>query len=695
MDISKLTKSEKRELLNNAKDAYYNTGKEILSDSEYDELEKELGLENNNYIGSKQGNYEVKHSFIMGSLSKVQVKEQKDGTINWNECANTINSFLKKANGTSYYETTPKLDGCSFSLEFVNNNGKAKLLTVATRGNGEYGSNIKHWFEPLLNTPYWSKIDDAVNQLCQNKKDILCIRGEVLVKQQDFSKKYAEQYVNPRAFAAGMLGIKYEDATPIKLMQGKDLHFVCYDYRIVSNGKYRELSWMNANDPTFIEIGKFLGHIGELPDKKYCQVHEYTGNFSEDELKDIYDDYDNYRQNISEYALDGVVFKPMCSARKYNEDRPRPVDCIAMKFMPMINLTTIIDIDWKAGKTGEYFPTAILEPIIMPDGKKITRASLHNYDYIITNKVGIGSKVRISLAGDIIPFVYEIVESKDPENNMNLPKDGFIDNISSSSGNMHYMKKFSEYEEQKNKFMSSADTLNINTIGPAAAEYLYNAFCEDVPDLENILYLMNDECYKKMFEIFGDGKSIQNIVDNLKNFANHITLYDIIRSFNFQLCGNKAAEQCARIMSGLSYSTSSLPEVSYSWALDKNSKNYYMVKSVMDDLGVDFIEEDDNEEKIPVILTGDPSECTNYSTKAKFMQAHGKLKETTSWKEVKILFTNSLDSKTGKMQKAAKLGIEVRTYDDANEFLTAKNTNETNIFNSKTKELFDFNAALF
>lgn len=678
-DIKKLSKSEKTILLNKAKDAYYNTGEELLDDATYDALEKELSLENKNYVGSQSGNYDVKHAFIMGSLAKTQVKEQRDGSVNWEECAEKINSFLSKSRGTSFYETTPKLDGCSFSAEFKNVDGHAFCETVATRGNGQYGTDIKHWFNPMLKTDYWSKIDDAVAKLCEeNSDDILCIRGEVLVPQSSFSQKYSDNYVNPRAFAAGMLGIKYEDANEEKLMQGSDLHFVCYDYRLYSNGKYTELSWMNPNDSTYSKLSPYLNHIGELPDKRFCQVHEYAGNFSVEELEEIYDDYDNYRQTESEYALDGIVFKPQASARRYNEDRPRPVDCIAMKFMPMINSTEIIDIEWNVKKTGEYFPKAIVKPIIMPDGKRISRASLHNYDWILKNGTGIGAKVRVSLAGDIIPFVYEVIETADTDN-INLPDDTYV-KIDPNSGAKHLMKSFSENEEQKNKFLSSCIVLNINTIGPAAANMLFDNLIEYYPDLDNIIQLMNDDAYNLIYETLGNAKSIKNIVDNLKKFAEHITLVDVIKSYCFKNCGNKASEVCARIISGLSYSTNSLPRESYEWALNKSSKEYYLVNKAIEDLDIELDEEDeiDPNDVTFVILTGDPSDCSKYQTKAKFMQAHPNLKETTSWKEVQILITNDLESKTGKMQKALKMGIDIKTYADFDEI------NEQN--------LFDFNS---
>ena len=137
-----LSLEQKRDLFNRAKDAYYN-GEEIISDADYDQLEKELGLENKSYIGSKKGNYTQKHSFIMGSLAKVQIKEdKKTGEVNWEAAAEKITKYLNKSKGTTVYETTPKLDGCSFSLEFKNDNNEAVLISCSTRGDGAYGTDI-------------------------------------------------------------------------------------------------------------------------------------------------------------------------------------------------------------------------------------------------------------------------------------------------------------------------------------------------------------------------------------------------------------------------------------------------------------------------------------------------------------------------------------------------------------------------
>ena len=689
-----MSRTEMIELLDKAKDAYYNSGEEILSDAEYDELERLVGLENKSYIGSAKGNYTVKHAFLMGSLGKIQIKEQRDGTINWEEAADTITACFRKANGCKYIEASPKLDGCSFSLEFVNVNNKAHLQTCATRGNGQWGTDIKHWFKPLLQTEYWAAINDAVKSLCEeNSDDILCIRGEVLIPENKFTEEYSEMYTNPRSLVAGVLGLKFEDVTPEKLKVGRDLHFVCYDYRLVSDGKYEELSWMNPKDPSYHKIAMYLNHIGELPD--FTEVYDFDEKVSVEQLQEIYEKFEDYREHKSPYALDGVVLKPECDARQYNVSRGRPLDCIAMKFMPMINATEIIDISWRAGKTGEYFPTAIVAPITMPDGKKINRASLHNYNWILANECGIGSKVRISLAGDIIPFVYEITEHVPAEDNMNLPENTFV-RKDPNSGSLHLMKEFKEDEENENKFINSAGSLNINTIGPAAAKDIYDACKNTYDPLINILFVMNEGGYRLIYDKLGDGRSVQNYVENMRNYARYITLVDIIKSFNFKLCGTKSAEVCAKIILGEKYTISSLPAESYEWALNKNSQQYYLVMKAIESLDLDLDDlrseevEDDGGEKINVILTGSPEDF-GYKTKAVFLQQHPNLREVSSWKEIQVLVTDSLDSNSGKMQKARKAGIPIKTYGDFGESVQttiAKQKNPQSEFNFNSESLF-------
>lgn len=661
-----LSVDEIKELLRICKDSYYNSQREIINDSIFDELESFVGLENKNYIGSKNTskhvNYTVKHSFIMGSLSKVQIKEDKETkNVNWNYFGIELNKYISKSYNTDCYETTPKLDGCSFSTEFtINENNEVELISCATRGDGNYGTDIKHWFLPKLNT--WT----LINECCHNiltPGDILCIRGEVLIPVSVFNEKFADKFTNPRSYVAGLLGRKVTDIDP-GLLIDNDLHFVCYDYRIYNkeSQKYTELSWMNPTDPTYEMLQPYLGYIGELPELHFCQCHTYNGHISGDDLKYIYDEYEKFRNENSKYALDGIVFKPAASSRLYNDDRERPVDCVAMKFIPMINSTKIIDIEWNVKKTGEYFPKAIIEPIYL-DGKELRKASLHNYNYIIKKQCGIGSEVRISLAGDIIPFVYEIVKPSGIDN-INLPEDSEV--VTESSGNMHLMKIFkSDDEINKNKFIASATALNINTIGPAVSNMLWDELHDDIENLSNIIYLMTDERLQLILDKFGTMKTFTNIVNNLKEYRNHLSLEDIILSFCFKSCGHRASSLCAKIIRNEDYSTSSFSSVAYEWSLDKNSENYNKVMDVVKLLNIDITStknaNTDNNEKIKIIMTGSPKSF-GFVTKKEFLKVHSEYEETTVWSECKILFTDDLSSTSSKMKKANKLGIEIKTY---------------------------------
>lgn len=661
--ISKMSRKEKLDLLNRAKDAYYNTGEELLSDYDYDELEAELGLENKNYVGSKHKGYTVKHSFIMGSLSKVQIKEdKKTGVIDWDQYADDINSYLRKAS-PNYIEVTPKLDGASFSAEFRNNNGEAELISCATRGDGSYGTDISHWFETVLNSEYWDMIDDACANILDDDQ-ILCIRGEVLVPASDFAAKYADTFTNPRSFVSGRLGLKPSEIKK-DMLTGSNIHFVCYDYRLVdsTDNTFTELDWMNPADSTYSILKPYLNHIGELPEEQYCQVYKYNGRLTGDDLQQIYDDYAKFRTEESEYALDGIVFKPEASAREYNDNRERPVDCVAMKFVPVISISEIINIEWNVKKSGEYFPKAIIKPIYL-DSKKIEKVSLHNYNYIVVNNCGIGSSVRISLAGDIIPYIYEVIYAAGIDD-INLPEDSEV-YTEAKSGTIHLMKVFdNDSAKEKNRFLASANALVINNVGPAAASLLWDNLHEHIDNLINIVYLMKDDMYNLIKQTMGTSRSIMNIIQGLKDFRENITLEDIIQSFCFKNCGKRASIVCAKILRGEEYSTANLSQSVYGWALDKNSVEYNLVMDVVDELNIDIESNNSSNNsgsQIPIIMTGSPKPF-GYNTKKDFLNAHPEYIETTSWTDCKILFTDDLSSTSGKMKKATKAGIPIKTYE--------------------------------
>lgn len=636
---------ENMELYNKAKEAYYN-GEPIMSDQEFDELEVSLGLENKGYVGTRHNpSYTVKHIVTMGSLSKVQVKEDKNHNIDWESILSNIRKFI----GTGkQLIITPKYDGCSFEV-IVDKNGQIK--SISSRGDGNWGKDLAPQLieKVKVNTQNLTKyiLEPYVSE---NINDVMySLRGEVLISKEKF-EKYKDKYVNTRSFVAGVLGQDFNVTDVNYLAALKDLDIIIYDFKVYDN-TCSDYDWTCL--PELIDKPEFF--------------HSQLDIANVIELENIYKKFEEFRKNCK-YSLDGFVIKPTFKYRKFNHNDERPKDCVAVKFLPQLQETEVTSITWNLGKTGELIPIINVNPVEM-DGKMVSKCSGHNYGYLIENKISKGSKVILSLAGDIIPFLYKVTNT-DNFANVEIPE-----NYETYIKGCHLMVCLTDYDKAKNRFINSVTGLNIPNIGPANAKDIFeymssnngetDIFFEETEKklYDNILMLTPDEVY---FGV-GGGKIGTNVKKSFKNVLDNITLVDIIKSCNFKLCGTKAAQQIERKLTGQVYDFSHIPSIAFEWCLDENSNEFQYMINILNHLGRTFddfktrtIEQvkEDNE-KIPVILTGEPN---NYSSKGEFLKYNPQYRMTGSWKEVKIVFTNSLESNTGKMKKAREKGIEIRVY---------------------------------
>ena len=632
-----MTQEEKLELYNKAKEAYY-LGEQIMSDQEFDKLEKELGLENTSYVGTHhQKSYTIKHPYLMGSLSKVQIVKNNQGIVDYDKFADAINTYLKKSKkyGESVWwcDITPKFDGCSFEVVV---DWKGNLISVSTRGDGEFGKDIKNWFIDEWYDKWIRQIEKYIYSLDEDQHmflEKLVIRGECLINQKTFDSKYSKDFTIPRSFVSGVINTDWEN-TPEQIERRKDLSWVCYDYReIYSNGVIVELDFMDEGE--------------NLPGEKPTHTYRNVKHIDANNLKDIYKFFEDVRHNCG-YALDGFVIKPAEPFRLQDNSRERQEDCIAVKFLPEIVKAEIIDVEWNVGKTGEYFPTAILQEVIL-GGKKVNRVSLHNYGWMETNRCGIGSKVEIVLSGDIIPNVLEVYgESTD----YNLPNDAEVE----CDESLHLMKIMTISNMNHFNFINSVNTLKIDGIGEKVGEVLYNAIPED-----NIIKLMTDSNLQKIEDILGESKSTSNIVNALKDRRNKLSLYDVVLSLCLPNCGEKNTEWFVKKISGLNPDSKGIPTVVKDLS-EKNAILFMIEEEYMKPFGISYIKEIAvSEDKIPVIMTGSPKAC-GFNTKADFLSKHPEYVETSKWNECQILFTDDLDSDSSKMQKAKKLGITIKKY---------------------------------
>ena len=359
---------DKKQLYDQAKEAYYN-GEPIMTDLEFDELEKELGLENQGYVGTHhQKSYTVKHPFIMGSLSKVQIKEDDNHNIDWNGFQEKVMAYLRKSNGYLkplwFYEVTPKYDGCSFEVVI---DPKGNLVSVSTRGDGEWGKDIRIWFENEWKTNYEPYVMDYYRSALDEQSyfflKYLVIRGECLVKKSVFMDKYSDEFTMPRSFVAGCLGQDWEDSDKQKEMRD-DLSWVAYDFReVYENGTIIELGYTERDR----EHGIYEHILGNRPDFIITGYNDF-------DIQYLYNKFEIVRKK-SEFALDGFVVKPGALFRLQDGGRARQEDCVAVKYLPEIVDAELIDVEWNVGKTGEYYPTGILADVIL-GGKNVNAGCL-------------------------------------------------------------------------------------------------------------------------------------------------------------------------------------------------------------------------------------------------------------------------------------------------------------------------------
>ena len=569
----------------------------------------------------------------MGSLSKVQIKEDDNHNVDWLGFQEKVMTYLRKSNGYLkpgwFYEVTPKYDGCSFEVVI---DPKGKLVSVSTRGDGDYGKDIKVWFENEWKTNYEPYVMDYYKSALDEQSyfflKYLVVRGECLVKKSVFMDKYFGEFKMPRSFVAGVLGQDWEDSDKQKEMRD-DLSWVAYDFReVYENGTIIELGYTK-----FDELSKHT--LGNRPD------FIITGGSYNLNLNHLYGIFEKVRQN-SEFALDGFVVKPGADYRLQDGGRTRQEDCVAIKYLPEIVDATLIDVEWNVGKTGEYYPTGILADVIL-GGKKVNRVSLSNYGKIVEDKIGIGSHLKISLAGDIIPFVYQVVSGGTP---VSLPEDSYVDGV-------HLMKVLNQEQKTYIKFINSINVLKPDGIGEKVAAKLFEIFPTD-----NIVdFMLFENRWKPQMD---DSKSSQNIIKAIEDRKNTLNLQDLIQSMGFENCGEKNALWLAKKFSGLEVDTKGIPTTIIE--LSEDSKYQFNVSYMVKSLGINLLEEESSD-KTPVILTGSPKEC-GYNTKADFLAKHPQFVETTKWGEAKYLITDSLDSTSSKMEKAKKLGVEIKTYLD-------------------------------
>ena len=654
-------------LINYHNEKYYNQDSPEIEDFEYDNLMKELikleeenpELKRNdspsNRVGGKPLDKfeQVVHKIPMLSLSNAY---------SWEDLKD-FDSRVREAVGSDVeYVVEFKIDGLSVGLNY--NNGIFE--SGATRGNGIVGENITKNLMTIKNIPL--NIDE---------KDKLTVRGEVYISKKDFeaiNKIQEEQdqplYANPRNLAAGSL--RQLDS---KLTAKRPLDIFIFNLEDMNSKQFKTHS-------ESLEYLKTLG-FSVSPDFKVFKTM--------DEVIEHIKYWTDHREDL-EFGIDGMVIKVNNLAQReqmgYTAKSPRWA--IAYKFPAERKQTTLLDIVVEVGRTGTITPTAVLEPIRLA-GTTVSRATLHNEDYINEKDIKINDTVLVQKAGDIIPQVVEVIKEKrtGDEITFNMPEECPVCgeptvrlegeaavkciNISCPAqirrGIIHF---------------ASREAMDIDGLGESIITLLLKEGL--IKDIADLYYLKKEQI--SVLERMGD-KSATNLINAIEKSKEN-DLWRFINGLGIKLIGTKAAKILAsefkdldKLMNATGSELINLEEFGQTMAdsvveFFKEEKNI----SVIDKLkaaGVNTkLIESGNEdipkifEKMKIVLTGTLPTLKRNDAKEMIEQRGGKATSSVSKSTSFVLAGEEAGSK---LTKANDLGIKVIDEDKFLQLINLK-TNE-------------------
>ncbi len=609
-----------------AKVAYYD-GNPIMTDSTFDALEeklKMLGSKIIEQVGSKRKDFDFPHPTKMLSLSKIQTEENNYKEKEFIDWFNDKIKIIGKP--ISYLIFSPKFDGSAINIIYKN-----KLLeSVLTRGDGYFGKDVTDRF-----SEYLPKTIDEFDGIVE-------IRCEAVMPKSIFKEKYADKFANARNIVAGIIGKDEIDIEKIK-----DL--ILIPVNLLVNGKYQDITLLeNFIKKSFIFSKTLYTNIIKITPQNYIN----TIKIWEIIRKDF---------NIQ---LDGIVFSFYPEYREIlGENEHDPEWAIAIKFVPEEVITEVIGIEWNLGKTGELTPVIQLSPVKLA-GTIVKRVSGYNAGYIIKNKIGPGTYVSITKAGDIIPEIQEvkiktsktfILPDKCPICGSKLK----FDNIHLYCNNEECIGKTSR------KLASICAILNLKGI----AEKTIEPFAKDFNNMyELFMWILknynNKDFSLEKYGIKKNSRSHEIFVNAFKNIKS-LTYSQVILMMGYEGVGKKLAEQVAKDYCGLETDYKGHEKTLIEKFKNKDIESYIKnAISELESLGIIVDKPVLNNNNIYICMTGSPKEH-GFKTKEEFISKFSNVKEVSiTDPKCNYLITDSLNSISEKMKIAKKLGKKIITYSE-------------------------------
>ena len=506
-----------KEIINKANKAYYVNDNPIMEDYEYDRLITELIKleEENPSLKTQDSPTNRIGGEILSKFEKVTHTEKMmslSDAFNYDELRD-FDRKVKQAAQDATYLCELKIDGLSVSLKYEN----GYLVQGATRGNGSVGENITHNVKTIKSIPL--KLDDDID---------IEVRGEIYMPKKSFIKLNMERqkdeeelFANCRNAAAG--SVRQLDSS---IAAKRNLDVFLYYY-------------LDQSLETQEDALKKMSSLGF----KVNPLYKHCNNI--DEVISYIDEMGMKRPDLP-YDIDGIVIKvnEMNLHDIIGETVKYPKWAIAYKFPPEEVSTKLLSITYQVGRTGVITPVANFKPVFV-QGSMISKATLHNEDYVLAKDIHINDTVIIRKAGDVIPEVVRpIIEERNGETIPfkmidTCPCCGSI--LSRKDNEADYFCLNDNCEEKLiNRLIhfASKPAYNIDSLGDKLCEMLYQyQFIKTIPDI----FKLKDH-YDELILLPGLGeKSINNLIDSIE-LSKKNNLDQLLFGLGIKHCGGKVSK---------------------------------------------------------------------------------------------------------------------------------------------------------
>ncbi|WP_187759746.1 BRCT domain-containing protein [Thiospirochaeta perfilievii] len=599
-----------------AKDKYYNSDTPKMSDAQFDSYEDELRELNPNHeyfkiVGSEDVKLgKIVHPEPMLSMGKAKTAED-------------ANKWFKKLDlpGIEYC-LQPKIDGLAATCKY--NNGR--LVYVATRGDGKIGQDISHIAK---------YVDDI-------KEGITFSLGEVEVRGELYLPKNTEYDTKGKALRNNCVGLinRKENRADLKYVR-----FVCYqisgDHNITLESKKIETlakDGFNVVDFSVLKTGSDIGNY--------------------------YKEYLKSKRVVWEYETDGIILTVNDNTKHQEIDSRWVVDHhhhynLAIKPPSEGKETKLLGIDWQVSRQGSIIPVAMFEPIDI-GGAKLERATLHNYDNVVSLKLKKGDILYVERANDVIPYV------KENRSNINREED-FLSNLIPKNcpscgedldrNGVHIKCNNTDCKEiliqQIIYWVKESD---IDGVAEGTLRALYKE--GKVKHIKDLYHLKYEDLFG--LEGFGD-KKINGFINGVKN-SKTVTAIKLLSRLGIPLVQEKALMKLniKSIDDFLVFNDETFVTGQNIVKWKKDRVNLTFLEELIESL--DIIKTEDVESRGFICMTGKGPKSRKEIIE--IIESKGWSFSSTISKDVDILLCEDPEGSSSKLIKAKKLGIKLLSYSD-------------------------------